>query len=62
MVVNKDYQNSINLTFLGDDSVRKVLKDGTSVPANAYEATLELDPGDAAIYVFPGKTVKEKQK
>ena len=62
VVVNKDYQNSINLTFLGDDSVRKVLKDGTTIPANAYEATLELDPGDAAIYVFPGKTVKEKQK
>ena len=62
VVVNKDYQNSISLTFLGDDSVRKVMKDGTTVPANAYEASLELDPGDAAIYQFPVKSAKEKKQ
>jgi len=62
VVVNKDYVNSINFTFSGDETVRKVLKDGTTVPASAYEAAQELDPGDAAIYMFPGKAVKEKQK
>jgi hypothetical protein len=53
VVVNKDFINSINLTVFGDESLKKVLKDGTIVPASAYESTLELDPGDAAIYMFP---------
>ena len=53
VVVNKDYLNSINLTVYGDESVKKVLKDGKVVPASAYESTMELDPGDAAIYMFP---------
>lgn len=53
VVVNKDFLNSINFTFYGDDSVKKVLKDGTMVPASTYEPSLELDPGDAAIYQFP---------
>ncbi len=53
VVVNKDFQNSINFTFYGDDTVKKILKDGTQVPANTYEPSMELDPGDAAIYQFP---------
>jgi hypothetical protein len=53
VVVNKDFLNSINLVFYGSDSVKKILKDGTIVPAGAYENSMELDPGDAAIYVFP---------
>lgn len=53
MVVNKDFLNSINLTVYGDDNLKKVLKDGTVVPASAYESAIELDPGDAAIYMFP---------
>ena len=58
VVVNKDFLNSINLTFCGDETVKKVLKDGTIVPANAYEASTELDPGDAVIYSFPSKPTK----
>ena len=58
VVVNKDFLNSINLTFYGDDSVKKILKDGTMVPASSYESTLEVDPGDAAIYMFPSKSTK----
>ena len=57
VVVNKDFNNSINLVFYGDDTVKKVLKDGTVVPASAYENSFELDAGDAAIYTFP-KTKK----
>jgi hypothetical protein len=53
VIVNKDFLNSMNLVFYGDDSVKKILKDGTIVPASAYENSLELDPGDAAIYMFP---------
>lgn len=53
IVVNKDFLNSINLTIYGDDTLKKVLKDGTLVPASVYENSMELDPGDAAIYMFP---------
>jgi len=53
VVVNKDFLNSIKLTVYGDESVKKVLKDGTIVPASAYESSLELDAGDVAIYMFP---------
>jgi hypothetical protein len=53
VVVNKDFLNSINLTFFGDDTVKKILKDGTIVPANVYESNMELDPGDASVYMFP---------
>jgi len=53
IVVNKDFLNSINLTVYGDESVKKVLKDGTIVPASSYESSMELDAGDAAIFMFP---------
>jgi hypothetical protein len=57
VILNKDYFNSINLTFYGDESVKKVLKDGTIVPASTYLPAMEVDPGDAVIYMFP-KTKK----
>jgi len=53
VIVNKDFLNTINLTVSGDDSLKKVLKDGTFVPASAYENSMELDPGDAEIFMFP---------
>ena len=53
VIVNKDFLNSINLTVAGDETLKKVLKDGTIVPAAAYESSMELDPGDAGIYMFP---------
>ena len=53
VVINKDYINSINLTVYGDDTVKKVQKDGSIVPASSYDSSLELDPGDVAIYMFP---------
>ncbi len=55
IVVNKDFINSINLTVYGDETVKKVLKDGTIVPASTYESSLELDPGDASIFMFPNE-------
>jgi hypothetical protein len=43
----------MSLTLYGDKSVKKILKDGSLVPASAYENAMEVDPGDAAIYMFP---------
>ena len=53
IIVNKNHLASINLTVAGDETLKKVLKDGTVVPASSYENALELDAGDAAIYMFP---------
>ena len=50
VIVNKDFLNPINLTVSGDKCLKKVLKDGTVVPADAYESTIELDPGDVSIF------------
>jgi hypothetical protein len=55
VVVNKNFLSSINLTVYGDESVKRVLKDGTVVPAGVYDSSLELDAGDAAIFMFPKK-------
>lgn len=57
VVVNKDFLNSINLTVFGNDSLKKISKDGTIVPASAYESSLELEPGDAAVYMFPASEI-----
>lgn len=53
VVVNSNFKKSMNLTILGDDKLKKVLKDGTVVPANLYTSTMEVEPGDAAIYMLP---------
>jgi len=53
VIVNKNHLASINLTVAGDETLKKVLKDGTIVPASAYESTMELDAGDASIFMFP---------
>jgi hypothetical protein len=53
VIVNKDFVNGMSLTLYGDKSVKKILKDGSLVPASAYENAMEVDPGDAAIYMFP---------
>lgn len=50
VVVNRDFKSTMKLTIVCDSKVKKVLKDGSLVPASAYLSTLEIDPGDAAIY------------
>lgn len=57
VVVNKDFLNNIKLTVFGDDSLKKILKDGTIIRASAYESSLELEPGDAAVYMFPASEI-----
>ena len=52
VIVNRDFQNPMKMTILTDETVKRVLKDGTLVNANAYTPTLEVDPGDIAIYTW----------
>jgi hypothetical protein len=56
VVVNRDFYKNMNLTVYGDDSLKKVMKNGDIVPASRYSNNTEMDPGDCAIYMFP--TVK----
>jgi hypothetical protein len=57
VIVNRDYMNPMKLTLIVDDTVRKVRKDGTLVPANRYANTTEIDPGDAAVYMYENRTL-----
>ncbi|HNW57383.1 MAG TPA: beta-galactosidase [Bacteroidales bacterium] len=50
VIVNRDFKNSMKLSIECDKEVRRVFKDGTSVPANAYQPAIEVDPGDITIY------------
>ena len=53
VIVNRSFKKSMSLTIYGDESLRKVLKDGSVVPASRYTNTMEVEPGDAAIYMSP---------
>ena len=55
MVVNRDLNKSLPIIIQGDESLKKVLKDGTIVKAAAYSNTTEIEPGDCVIYMFPTK-------
>lgn len=55
VIVNRDFNNTMQLTIGCDATVKKVLKDGSMVPASAYIGTLEIDPGDVAIYKWTNK-------
>jgi len=52
VIVNRDFQNVMKLTFVADETVKKVLKDGSLVPANKYAYTMDVEAGDAAIYTW----------
>jgi len=60
VIVNRDFKNIMKLIISTDDSVKKVLKDGTMIPASDYANATEVEPGDVAIYMFPtpGKSAK----
>ena len=55
MVVNRDLKNNLPMTILGDESLKRVLKDGTVVKASSYSNTTEIEPGDVAVYMYPTK-------
>lgn len=62
VIVNRDFQNPMNLTILTDETVKKVLKDGSFVPANAYSETMEVDPGDVAIYTWKKNALLKNER
>ena len=54
IVVNRDFRNTMKLTIECDANVKKILKDGSEVPASRYARTLIIDPGDIAVYGWAG--------
>jgi hypothetical protein len=42
----------MKLTITTDGSVKRILKDGTLVAANAYTHSIEVNPGDITLYTW----------
>jgi len=55
VIVNRDFKNAMKLVIYTDESVKKLLKDGSLVPATDFAVATEIEPGDAAIYMYPSK-------
>ncbi len=49
VIVNRDFKRPMNLKIACDPQVKRVMKDGSLVPANTYIGTLEVEPGDVFI-------------
>jgi len=52
VIVNRDFLAPMTLYLESTNNVQRVLKDGSLVPAGAYQSKMEIDPGDAAIYTW----------
>lgn len=52
VIVNTDYRKKMSLTISGDSSLKRVLKDGSIVPASAYASTVDVEAGDVVIYNY----------
>ncbi|MCE1197547.1 MAG: hypothetical protein LWW85_01140 [Marinilabiliales bacterium] len=55
VIVNRDLNQPMTFVIDGNDSLRRILKDGTIVRADAYAHSMEIAPGDMAIFMFPTK-------
>ncbi len=55
VLVNKNHLKPMPFTYYGNDSVKAILKDGAVVPANLYESSMELAPGDMTVFMFPSE-------
>jgi hypothetical protein len=53
VVVNRDFKRPMKMKISCDPKVKRVMKDGTLVPANTYIETLEVEAGDVAILELP---------
>jgi len=60
LVINRNLTKSMSYIIFGDDSLKKVLKDGTIISAGRYGSKSELEPGDMAVYLFPTKKKEAK--
>lgn len=52
VIVNMDYKEKMYLTLLGDETLKRVLKDGSIVPSSVYANTIEVEAGDMMIYTY----------
>jgi len=52
VVVNRDFKSTMTLYIECENNVKRVLKDGSEISANAYQPQMEIDPGDIAIYTW----------
>lgn len=52
VIVNTDYRKKMSITLSGEPSLKRVLKDGSIVPASAYASTIDVEAGDAVIFSY----------
>ncbi len=60
VIVNRDFKNTMKLIISTDDTVKKVLKDGSLIPATDYANATEVEAGDMAVYTFPTQGLTKK--
>lgn len=53
VILNRDLEKTQKVIVSGNASLKRVLNDGTVVNADRYDATIEIEPGDVAIFQFP---------
>lgn len=51
-IINRDYEVPMRLIFSADPKVKRILKDGSIVPADAYTPVMTVDPGDMILYMW----------
>jgi len=55
VIVNRDFLKPMKHLIDCDKGVYKISKDGSKVNADAYQRSLEIEPGDIAIYTWNNK-------
>jgi hypothetical protein len=55
VIVNRDFKSNMLVTMEGEPGLKRVLKDGSEVSANAYIRKLPVAPGDVLIYSWEDK-------
>ena len=51
-VVNRNFRDPMDLYIECDSKVKRVLKDGSTIPANLYQNNTEIDAGDIMIFMW----------
>ena len=52
VIVNRDFNDRMQLDIELDPSAKRILKDGSIVSAGDYTPAMNVDPGDVAIYMW----------
>lgn len=53
VILNKSLTERMRLLVYADESVKKVLKDGSVFPLSLYSSITEIEPGDIAVFSYP---------